>query len=167
MPPPNTPAESCGANVARFPQDVGLPRFDVGSASAKTFRGLLGVHCTLRPACSLSPQGTLFLEVLQSKSLPPSAASSATGRSDRNRVGITPTENQCLSTAHVKDHPRIYLDAAAAIRFPIALRPPLLTARTRIKSAREPHRAHGCQLSSQQQVSATKATSNKLHLARR
>ncbi len=44
-----------------------------------------------------------FLEVLQSKSLPPSAASSATGRSDRNRVGITPTENQCLSTAHAKD----------------------------------------------------------------
>ena len=60
MPPPNTPAESCGADVARFPQNGGLPRFDVGSASATMFRGLLGVHCTLRPACSLSPQGTLF-----------------------------------------------------------------------------------------------------------
>ena len=40
----------------------GLPRFDVGSASATLFRGLLGVHCTLRPACSLNPQGTLFRE---------------------------------------------------------------------------------------------------------
>ena len=60
MPPPNTPAESYGANVARSPQDGGLPRFDAGSASATMCRGLLGVHCTLRPACALNPRGTLF-----------------------------------------------------------------------------------------------------------
>jgi hypothetical protein len=92
MPPPNTPAEPCGACVARFPQGVGLPRFGVGSASATSFRGLLGVHCALQPACSLNPQGDPFLEVLQQKSLPPSTASSATGRSDRGRAGIAPAE---------------------------------------------------------------------------
>ena len=60
MPPSNTPAEPCGACVTRFPQNSGLPCFLVRSASAMMFRGLLGVHCTLRPACSLNPQGTLL-----------------------------------------------------------------------------------------------------------
>ena len=47
------------------------------------FRGLLSVHCTLRPACSLNSQWSPSLEVLQRMSLPPYAAPSATGWSDQ------------------------------------------------------------------------------------
>jgi SNF2 family DNA or RNA helicase len=51
-----------------------------------------------------------FLEVLQQNSLPPSTASSATGRSDRGRAGIAPAENRRLSTAHAKGLTYEYLD---------------------------------------------------------
>ena len=44
-----TPAESLAAHLARFPKDYGLPRYYGGSASATTFRGLLGVHSRCGP----------------------------------------------------------------------------------------------------------------------
>lgn len=52
-----------------------------------------------------------FLEVLQQESLPPPTASSATGRRNRNRVGISPTENCRLSTAHVKERQAVLMAA--------------------------------------------------------
>ena len=92
------------------PTDGGLPRFDVGSASATTVsrparRSLRIAACMLAE----SPRDP-FLGVLQLKSLPPSTAPSATGRSDRGRVGISPTENHCLITAHVKERCGMQLD---------------------------------------------------------
>ena len=100
----NTPAEPLGAFVARFPNNGGLPRFDFGSASAMEVSRRAQRSLTFRPVRSLSrPRRPFYLEVLQSMSLPPRTAPSATGRSDRSRVGFAPTEIHRLITAHVKE----------------------------------------------------------------
>ena len=46
------------------------------------------------------PRAARYTEVLQSKSLPPSTAPSATGWSDICRAGFAPAEGRRLSTAH-------------------------------------------------------------------
>ena len=60
------------------------------------FRGLLGVHCSLRPACSLNHLVILMFEGF-SGFVTSTAAPIATGWSDRCRAGFTPAEDQRLS----------------------------------------------------------------------
>ena len=68
----NTPAETDGARVARFPSAGSLPRFLGGSASALPVSRPAQRSLTLRPAGSLSRLTRPFdIEVLQSNSLPP------------------------------------------------------------------------------------------------
>ena len=67
----NTPAEPWGASVARFPHDGGLPRFDDGSASASTFRGLLGVHSRSGLPARRTAQGSPLHRSASADSLPP------------------------------------------------------------------------------------------------
>ena len=49
------------------------------------------------------PKAALLFGVLQTNSLPPSPAPTATGWSDSCRAGFAPAEEWRLSTAHVKD----------------------------------------------------------------
>ena len=46
------------------------------------------------------PMAALLIAVLQTRSLPPSPAPTATGWSDSCRAGFAPAEERCLSTAH-------------------------------------------------------------------
>ncbi len=64
-----------------FPKEGRLPHCH--------FRGLLGVHVTFRPVCSLShPRRPIDTKVLQSTSLPPQTALAATNRSDNLLSGV-------------------------------------------------------------------------------
>ena len=79
----NTPAEPVGARVARFPTAASLPRFNGGSASALPVSRPARRSLSLPPACSLSrPWRPFVIEVLQSSSLPPRTAPTASGWSD-------------------------------------------------------------------------------------
>ena len=99
----NTPAEPAGACVACFPTAASLPRINGGSASALPVSRPARRSLALRPACSLSrPRRPFVIEVLQSSSLPPCTAPTASGWSDSCRAGFAPAETQRLSTAHVK-----------------------------------------------------------------
>ena len=60
-----------------------FPMKPVGRPPHRSFRGLLGVHCALRPACSLSrPRRPFVIGVLQSLLLPPRIAPTASGWND-------------------------------------------------------------------------------------
>ena len=97
----NTPAEPVGARVARFPTAASLPRFNGGSASALPVSRPARRSLSLPPACSLSrPWRPFVIEVLQSSSLPPRTAPTASGWSDSCRAGFAPAGTQRLSTAH-------------------------------------------------------------------
>ena len=99
----NTPAETVGACVARFPTVGSLPRMIGGSASALLVSRPARRSLALRPTCSLSrPRRPFFIGVLQPTSLPPSSAPTATGWSDTCRAGFAPAEEWRLRTAH--DH---------------------------------------------------------------
>ena len=99
----NTPAEPAGALVARFPADGSLPRFTAGSASALPVSRPAQRSLSLRPAWSLShPRRPFCIGVLQTISLPPSSAPTATGWSDSCRAGFAPAEEWRLRTAHGK-----------------------------------------------------------------
>ena len=96
-----TPAEPVGARVARFPTAVSLPRISGGSASALPVSRPARRSLALRPARSLSrPRRPFVIEVLQSSSLPPWTAPTASGWSDSCRAGFAPAGTQRLSTAH-------------------------------------------------------------------
>ena len=96
-----TPTEPAGALVARFPADGSLPRIfrRVG------FRMTRFEACsafTRVAACMLAepPMAALLIGVLQTMSLPPSPAPTATGWSDSCRAGFAPAEEWRLCTAH-------------------------------------------------------------------
>ena len=100
----NTPADPVGALIARFPADGSLPRFTAGSASALPVSRPAQRSLSLRPAWSLShPRRPFCIGVLQTMSLPPSSAPTATGWSDSCRAGFAPAEGRRLRTAHGKD----------------------------------------------------------------
>ena len=97
----NTPAETVGACVARFPTAGSLPRMTGGSASAAFVSRPARRSLALRPAWSLSrPRRPFVIGVLQPMSLPPSSAPTATGWSDSCRAGFAPAEEWRLRTAH-------------------------------------------------------------------
>ena len=78
-----TPAEPAGARVVRFPADGSLPRETGGSASALSVSRPARRSLALRPAMVAEPpKAALFVEVLQTMSLPPSSAPIATGWND-------------------------------------------------------------------------------------
>jgi hypothetical protein len=60
------PGGTAGCVSRLFSCDGGLPHGCGGSASAACFRGLLGVHCALRPAWPADSLTEPFLGVLQS-----------------------------------------------------------------------------------------------------
>ena len=89
--------------VARFPTAASLPRFNGGSASALPVSRPARRSLSLPPACSLSrPWRPFVIEVLQSSSLPPRTAPTASGWSDSCRAGFAPAGTQRLSTAHIE-----------------------------------------------------------------
>ena len=107
----NTPAETVGACVARFPTAGSLPRMIGGSASAALVSTPARRSLALRPAWSLSrPRRPFFIGVLQPTSLPPSSAPTATGWSDG--VDASPGRHRnvprwmCRDTTHRGDGPR-------------------------------------------------------------
>ena len=89
----NTPAEPVGACVARFPTGVSLPRFCGGSASASyPFEACSAfTHVTARMVAK-PPWAARSTGVLQTMSLPPSSAPTATGWNDSCRAGFAPAE---------------------------------------------------------------------------
>ena len=97
----NTPAETTGACVARFPVAGGLPRYNGGSASASCFSRPARRLLAFSPAWSLNRLTRPFdARVLQSISLPPRTALAATNRSDSCCAGFAPARRKRLSTAH-------------------------------------------------------------------
>ena len=100
----NTPAETTGACVARFPVAGSLPRFNGGSASAASFSRPARRSLAFSPASSLNRRTRPFdARVLQSISLPPRTALAATNRSDSCCAGFAPARRKRLSTAHVEN----------------------------------------------------------------
>ncbi len=98
----NTPAETTGACVARFPVAGSLPRYNGGSASASCFSRPARRLLAFSPAWSLNRLTRPFdARVLQSISLPPRTALAATNRSDSCCAGFAPARRKRLSTAHV------------------------------------------------------------------
>ena len=96
-----TPAEPVGAPVARFPTAGSLPRFSGGSASALPVSRPARRSLALRPVWSLNrPRRPFVIGVLQTMSLPPSSAPTATGWSDSCRAGFAPAGEWRLLTAH-------------------------------------------------------------------
>src|SRR6267154_891869 len=96
-----TPAGSSqGSGCSLDFDDGGLPQMTAGSAPAvKTFRGLLGVHaCYGLPARGVA-NATLCIEGFGSF-VTSTTAPIATGWSNSCQVGIAPTEERRLSTAH-------------------------------------------------------------------
>jgi len=89
---------SSSSTTAAFPDCRAgrLPRYN--------FRGLLDVHYTLRPACSLNPLKSSFAEsfnpLAESFNPLPANCSDTTGWNDPCRAGISPAEKWRLSTAH-------------------------------------------------------------------
>ena len=101
----NTPAETTGACVARFPVAGSLPRYNGGSASASCFSRPARRLLAFSPAWSLNRLTRPFdARVLQSISLPPRTALAATNRSDSCCAGFAPARRKRLSTAHVVSH---------------------------------------------------------------
>lgn len=94
-----TPVEPLDAGLARFSNDVGLPRYYGESASTTTFRGLLSVHSRCGPQSSL----TSFEAVSRSASahsLPPGPLLVLPAGARVSRVGLAPTSRTCLCKAH-------------------------------------------------------------------
>jgi hypothetical protein len=83
----------------RIPTTAAFPMSVPGRLPHQTFRGLLSVHCALRPACSRDGLPALSIEG-SGDVVTSSAASIATGWSESCRVGLAPTEDRRLGTAH-------------------------------------------------------------------
>ena len=103
-----------------IPRRNGGVRMSLASPTATAFPALTSGRLPRRcfEACSAfthvsawtlteSPKATRYLEVLQSMSLPPRTAPSATGRNDRSRVGLAPTETRRLSRHTSKNDRRL------------------------------------------------------------
>ena len=101
-----TPAASAGSTVVLSPVDIGLPRYYGGSATARPFRGPLGVRCTLRPAQSLTPQWEPYSLDASAHSSPPEPSKVLPAGTTASRVGFAPTEFMRLSRAHTTIWPK-------------------------------------------------------------
>ena len=87
----NTPAEPVGALVAHFATGASLPRETGGSASASLrFEACSAFARTAARMVAESTKAIRFIGVLQRRSLPLSAAPTATGWSDSCRAGFAP-----------------------------------------------------------------------------
>jgi len=95
-----TPVEPLGARVVLFPSDASFPCNKARSASTSSFSRPAQRLLTLQPAHSPSHLVTLstggFSRVV---TLP--TAPIATGRNDPCREGLAPSQEPCLSTAHL------------------------------------------------------------------
>ena len=109
----NTPAEPVGACVAHFPTGSSLPRYQGGSASASyPFE-----------ACSAFTRVAARIGVLQTMSLPPSSAPTATGWNDSCRAGFAPAEewrlprrtSECFRRCRYLHHPLRLLPAGTTV----------------------------------------------------
>jgi hypothetical protein len=99
----NTPVEPLGAGFARFPSDVGLPRFDVRVGLHITVFGACSAFTTrCRPHARRVTKVTLYIEGF-SRFVTSTTAPITTGWSESCRVGLPPTEKSRLYTAHVED----------------------------------------------------------------
>ena len=100
-----------GSGCSPGSDDGGLPQMSAGSAPASTFSRPARRSLTLWPACSRSRLATLCIE--GSGSFVTSAtAPIATGWSNSCQVGIAPTEERHLCTAH--GHTRFFFTAIAS-----------------------------------------------------
>ena len=98
----NTPAEPVGACVARFPTGSSLPRYQGGLASASyPFEACSAFTRVAARMVAKPPLAARCVGVLQTMSLPPSSAPTATGWSDSCRAGFAPAEEWRLFTAHL------------------------------------------------------------------
>ena len=93
------PGGTVGCSHRSLPQRGGLPRNSGGRLPHCPFRGLLSVHCTLRPMRSPSPLRTLYTRSFD-RFVSSTAVPIATGWNDICRVGFAPTEVVHLCTAH-------------------------------------------------------------------
>ena len=94
----NTPAEPVGACVAHFPTGSSLPRYQGGSASASyPFEACAAFTCITARMVAKPPLAARYVGVLQTMSLPPSSAPTATGWSDSCRAGFAPAEEWRLA----------------------------------------------------------------------
>ena len=100
-----TPVEPAGARVARFPRGwqpspngrrVG---FHIGCFEACSAFTCVAARMVARP-----PKAARYIAVLQTMSLPPSSAPTASGWSDSCRAGFAPAGEWRLSTAHYQTH---------------------------------------------------------------
>ena len=96
-----TPAGSSqGSGCSLDFDDGGLPQMTAGSAPAvKSFRGLLGVHACYGLSARGVANATLCIEGFGSV-VTSTTAPIATGWSNSCQVGIAPTEERRLGTAH-------------------------------------------------------------------
>ena len=81
------------------PTAAAFPPMKTGRLPHCLFRGLLSVHCTLRPVRLPSPLRTLCTRSFD-RFVTSTAVSIATGWNDISRVGFAPTEVVHLCTAH-------------------------------------------------------------------
>lgn len=122
-----TPTEVQGASFRSLPLELAaFPDFLAGRLPYCVFRGLLSVHCTLRPAYSPSHLMTLYTGGF-SRFVTSTTAPIATGWSESCRMGFAPTERPCLSTAHKKSYAKLRLVANVAYPRIATERPPLLS----------------------------------------
>jgi hypothetical protein len=95
-----TPVEPLDAGLARFSNDIGLPRYYGESASTTTFRGLLSVHSR----CGRQSSLTSFEAVSRSASahlLTPGPLLVLPAGARVSRIGFAPTSRACLCKAHI------------------------------------------------------------------
>ena len=81
------------------PTAAAFPVMQAGRLPHRPFRGLLSVHCTLRPVRSRSPLRTLYTRSFD-RFVTSTAVPIATGWNDSCRVGFAPTKVVHLCTAH-------------------------------------------------------------------
>ena len=81
------------------PTAAAFPEYQAGRLPHCPFRGLLSVHCSLRPVRSLSPYGPFSIRSFN-RFVTSAAVPIATGWNDICRVGFAPTGTVHLCTAH-------------------------------------------------------------------
>ena len=95
-----TPVGPSGASLVTSPTTAAFPVIVAGRLPHWTFRGLLGVHCALRPARPAdSLDRSRFWECF-SPFVTSWTAPSASGWDDIRRSGLPPEDSRCLYKAH-------------------------------------------------------------------
>ena len=91
-----TPAETQDASLVSCPATAAFPVIMAGRLPHCSFRGLLGVHCALRPARPADSLRSLFLKYF-SPFVTSWTAPSASGWDEHRRSGFAPEDSMCLS----------------------------------------------------------------------